>query len=49
VKSNWMRDEIIRVYKVPTDKIKVIPPKSTAWMKGILETYKSVAGGAISK
>jgi glycosyltransferase involved in cell wall biosynthesis len=49
VKSEWMRNEIIRIYKVPTDKIKVIPPKFTTWMKGILETYKSVAGGAISK
>lgn len=49
VKSEWMRDEVIRIYKVPKDKIKVIPPKSTTWMKTILETYKSVAGGAISK
>ena len=49
VKSEWMRDEVHRVYKVPTDKIKVVPPKSTAWIKAILKTYKSVAGGAISK
>jgi hypothetical protein len=49
VKSKWMRDEVVRVYKVPTDKIKVIQPKSTAWIKAILKTYKSLAGGAISK
>lgn len=49
VKSEWMRNEIIRIYKVPEAKIKVIPPQSTAWMKTVLETYKSVAGGAISK
>lgn len=49
VKSEWMRNEIIRIYKVPTNKIKVIPPKSTAWMKTILETYKSITGGLISK
>jgi glycosyltransferase involved in cell wall biosynthesis len=49
VKSEWMRNEIIRIYKVPEDKIKAIPPQSTAWMKTVLETYKSVAGGAISK
>ena len=49
VKSEWMRDEVIRVYKVPKDKIKVVEPKSRAWMKDILETYKSVTGGAVLK
>jgi len=49
VKSEWMRDEVIRIYKVPVDKIKVIAPKSKTWMKNILETYKSVAGGALPK
>ena len=41
VKSAWMRDEIIRIYKVPTDKIKVVPPKSANWIKEILETYRN--------
>jgi glycosyltransferase involved in cell wall biosynthesis len=41
VKSAWMRDEIIRIYKVPTDKIKVVAPKSANWMKEILETYRN--------
>jgi len=49
VKSDWMRDEVIRIYKVPVDKIKVIEPKSKTWMKSILETYKSVGGGALPK
>ena len=49
VKSEWMRNEIIRIYKVPTNKIKVIPPESTTWTKTILETYKSITGGLISK
>jgi glycosyltransferase involved in cell wall biosynthesis len=49
VKSEWMRDEVVRIYKVPTDKIKVIAPKSKTWMKNILETYKSVGGGAMPK
>jgi glycogen(starch) synthase len=39
VKSEWMRDEIIRIHKVPTGKIKVIQPKSAGWIKDILETY----------
>jgi len=49
VKSEWMRDEIIRLYKVPIEKIKVISPRSPAWLKDLLGTYKSVSGGAISK
>ncbi len=44
VKSEWMRDEVYRVYKVPLEKVKVIPPKSAHWMNNILETYKDVAG-----
>ena len=42
VKSEWMRDEVIRIYKVPIDKIKVVAPKSKTWMKDILETYKAL-------
>ena len=49
VKSEWMRDEVNRIYKVPTDKIKVIPPKSKTWMKEILETYKNITGGSVSE
>ena len=49
VKSEWMRDEVIRIYKVPIEKIKVIAPNSKTWMKDILETYQSVAGGTMPK
>ena len=49
VKSEWMRDEIIRLYKVPIEKIKVIPLRSSAWLKDLLGTYMSVSGGSISK
>lgn len=44
VKSDWMADEAIRIYKVPAEKIKVIPPKTATWLKTILETYKSLRG-----
>ena len=47
VKSEWMRDEVVRIYKVPTDKIKVVAPKSETWMENILETYNSVIGGPV--
>lgn len=48
-KSEWMRDEIVRIYKVPADKIKVIPPKSKDWIRDTLETYKNVAEGKTLK
>lgn len=49
VKSEWMRDEVYRLYKVPLEKVNIIPSKSTHWMRNILENYKSVSGGALSK
>jgi glycogen(starch) synthase len=45
VKSEWMRDEAYRLYKVPLEKVKVILPKSINWVKNILETYQTVARG----
>jgi hypothetical protein len=45
VKSEWMRDEIIRLYKVPVEKIKVISPKSANWIKNILAVYQEAVGG----
>ena len=48
VKSDWMRDEVYRLYKVPLEKVKVIPPKSVNWVKNVLETYQTVAGGKTS-
>jgi len=48
VKSEWMRDEVYRLYKVPLEKVKVIPPKSANWIKNVLGIYQNVAGGKIS-
>lgn len=47
-KSGWMRDETYRLYKVPMEKVKVILPKSANWVKNVLETYQTVAGGKTS-
>jgi hypothetical protein len=44
VKSEWMRNEVSRLYKVPSEKVKVILPKSANWMKDILETYINISG-----
>jgi glycogen(starch) synthase len=43
VKSEWMRDEVSRFYRVPQEKMRVISPTSTNWVESILEVYKSVA------
>jgi glycosyltransferase involved in cell wall biosynthesis len=44
VKSEWMRDEVIRIYKVPKEKIIVISTESDSWLTDILQLYKSVGG-----
>jgi hypothetical protein len=48
VKSGWMRDEVFRLYKVPPEKVNVIPPASTGWMNNIFTVYKNVAEGGAS-
>ncbi len=45
VKSDWMRDEIVRIYKVPKYKISVISASSSRWMEEILEIYHAASGG----
>jgi glycosyltransferase involved in cell wall biosynthesis len=40
VKSEWMLNELIRLYRVPRNKIKVIPTKSATRTRKILETYE---------
>jgi hypothetical protein len=49
VKSEWMRDEIVRVYKVPVEKIKVISSESSSWIEDVLGIYKNVVGGGGSR
>jgi hypothetical protein len=45
-KSEWMRDEIIRIYHVPEEKLKVISPSAKSWIKDVLRLYKTVGGGS---
>ncbi len=49
VKSEWMRDEIVRIHNVPKEKVKVVTPSADSWIKDVLELYKTVAGGANGK
>ncbi|MBT0159414.1 glycosyltransferase family 4 protein [Candidatus Bathyarchaeota archaeon A05DMB-2] len=44
-KSEWMRDEIVRVYKVPREKITVVSPNTDSRVQDVLELYADVAGG----
>ena len=43
VKSEWMKDEVIRIYQAPPEKIAVIPEGSENWIHEVLKVYKSVA------
>jgi len=43
VKSEWMKDEIVRIYKVPEEKITVISTDPSTWIKEVLKLYNSVA------
>ena len=43
VKSEWMKEEIIRIYKVPPEKIAVIPENTEDWMGEVLQVYGNVA------
>jgi hypothetical protein len=49
VKSEWMRDEIVRIYRVPEEKVTVVSPSTRSWIKEVLELYNTVAGGLNSK
>lgn len=49
VKSEWIKDEILRIHNVPEKKVKVISPNVSSWIKDVLKLYKTVAGGRSSK
>lgn len=43
VKSEWMKDEVMRIYKVPQEKITYIPSEADSGIKEILKLYNSLA------
>ncbi len=49
VKSEWMRDEIVRIYNVPAEKISVVQPNANSWIKEVLAVYRTAAGGSGSR
>jgi glycogen synthase len=46
VKSEWMRDEIVRIYKTPKEKIQVVLRSSSNWIDDVLNVYGAAGGGA---
>ncbi len=42
VKSQWMKDEAMRIYNVPSEKIAVIPVDSDRWVNEVLKVYGGV-------
>jgi glycosyltransferase involved in cell wall biosynthesis len=43
VKSEWMKDEVVRIYNVPKEKIAVIPAEPSSLIKEVLKVYGRVA------
>ena len=43
VKSEWMREEVARIYNIQHDKIAVIPANSETWVNEVLKSYSCVA------
>ena len=48
VKTEWMRDEIVRIHSVPENKVKIVSPSENSWIKDVLKLYKTAAGGVNS-
>jgi glycogen(starch) synthase len=48
VKSEWMKEEAFRLYKVPREKVKVVSSASAERMQDVLSAYRSIAKGAAS-
>jgi hypothetical protein len=46
VKTEWMRDEVIRLYEVPKEKIVVIPKDPKSRITEVLDIYREVSGGS---
>jgi glycogen(starch) synthase len=45
VKSEWMKEEISRIYNAPKEKIVVISTEPETWLKSVLKTYNQAVGG----
>lgn len=46
VKSDWMKQEVCRMYNVISKKIDVVSPHSPSWIDEILKAYKKAVGAS---
>ncbi len=44
-KTDYMENEITRIYQVPKEKIHVIPPNTDGWVKSLIKVYNIASGG----
>jgi hypothetical protein len=49
VKTQWMRDEIVRIYKVPKEKIKIVSSNAEERLTDLLTIYDLLSGGSKSR
>ena len=40
VKSDWMKQQVSQIYKVPSEKIDVVSPYSSNWINEIVKSYE---------
>ena len=48
VKSDWMKQEVNRIYKTSLEKIDVVLPNSPTWIDEILRVYKKTLNSPLS-
>jgi hypothetical protein len=49
VKSDWMKQQVNQIYKVPLDKIDAVSPYSLNWINGIVKSYKKAIHPSLNK
>ncbi len=42
-KTDWMKEEIMRIYNVPQEKITIVEPTTPTWLKNVTTVYESLA------
>jgi len=43
-KSDWMRDEIIKIHNVPREKIRIVSQNANGWINNVMKLYAESSG-----
>ena len=43
-KSDWMRDEIIKIHNVPREKIRIMSQNANGWINNVIKLYAETSG-----